>query len=698
MSMRHTLVSACALSVIFSAATVQAEETSPPYEQAAVPAITIYPAKQSLTVPSVRNQRDLLTRNAGSVGFVDSEEYKTKYANTLRDVLEDVPGVFVQNRYGQEMRVSVRGSGMARGYHTRGIEILQDGIPTNFADGSGDYYQIDPLTLRLAEVFKGGNGLAYGSSMLGGAINFVTPTAYTAIAPNVLRLEGGSFGTIRGNAQISRVLGDFDFLANGTITHADGFRDHERTQSETFNANLGYRFNQSVETRFYIGAYIVDQQLPGALSLDNALRNPTMATAAAQAGDQARDTRTERIANRTSIKLGGGKLDIDTWAIHKSLYHPIFQVIDQDGWTYGIGPRYSNTFDIAGFRNELLVGGRFFGGNNTALQFTNVNGSRGTQTLDSRQEANNFEAYLENRFWFLPQFALMTGAKVFHNQRIYHDRGGLAANPAAKNDSVTYDGINPKFGLLWQPKQDIQAFIDVTRSQDIPDFGDLTQTTATTAQFTPLKAQDAWTLEIGTRGRYGRYGWDVTAYRSWIRNELMQFTTNPNIPAATFNAGKTIHQGVELGASVDILHNILSPSAGDVLTLRQLWNFSDFHFENDAQYGNNRIAGVPEHLLRTEITYKHRNGFYFTPVVDWVPQGTYADQANTLKAPSYVLFGLQTGVQLENGWLFYVDARNLTNERYVSDISTIKDARTTATTIFYPGDGRSVFAGIRYAF
>ena len=46
----------------------------------------------------------------------------------------------------------------------------------------------------------------------------------------------------------------------------------------------------------------------------------------------------------------------------------------------------------------------------------------------------------------------------------------------------------------------------------------------------------------------------------------------------------------------------------------------------------------------------------------------------------------------------FVDARNLTNKRYVSDISTVADARTANTAIFYPGEGRSVFAGMRYAF
>lgn len=660
----------------------------PAYAQA--PVITVNAKPGSLTVPSVKVQEAQLKKTAGSVAFVDSEKYKDRYANTLKDVLQDTPGIFAQERYGQEIRISVRGSGLGRGFHTRGVEILQDGIPTNLADGSGDFYQIDPLSVRSTEIYKGGNGLFYGASTLGGAINFVTPTAYTATAPNILQLEGGSFGTKRTHAQISRVLGNFDFNAGGTVTRADGYRDHDDTKSEVFNGNIGYKISPDIETRFYGGIYNVDQDLPGALTLEQALHRPKMAAATALSGDQGRVTKTQRLANRTSFKLANGdKLDFDTWFIHKDLYHPIFQVIDQDGITYGAGPRYTTNFDIGRFKNELLLGARYFGGSNKARQFLNVSGDRGAQTLNAKQEANNYEAYFENRFWFMPQTALMLGAKAFHAERDYTDKGGLALNPTSKSDSTDYDGINPKIGVLWQPNENIQNFINLTRSQDVPDFSDLSQTIAATTQFVNLQPQDAWTVEIGSRGSRGRFGWDATAYRSMIKDELLQYTTGPGIPAATFNAGDTIHQGLEVGVSVAL---------NEEFTFEQIWNYSDFHFDGDAVYGDNDIAGVPENVFRSSLTYRNKNGFYVTPNIDYVPDGAYADQANTLQVPGYTLYGLKTGVQLENGLHFYIDARNLSDEKYVSDIGAIRDARTTSTSIFYPGAGRSVFAGVKYEF
>ncbi|MGE4048426.1 MAG: TonB-dependent receptor family protein [Acetobacteraceae bacterium] len=693
---RSILLGSSALALVAIAITParaqsEAFTTLPPIDVTASPT-------GSLTVPSVQEQRQMLMQTPGSVEWVDSESLKGTYTNNLRDVLKDVPGVWVQTRYGQEMRLSVRGSGIGRAFHTRGIEILQDGIPFLMADGSGDFYQIDPLAMRSADVYKGGNALMFGTSTLGGAINFVSPTAQTAIAPNIIRFDAGSFGTWRGNFQVSRDLGDVDFMVNGTVSHADGFRNHSRQQYEQFNANVGYRISPDVETRFYFGVYITDQQLPGTLSLQQALTNPTQASAAAVSGNQARNVRTERIANRTTVRLGTGQLDFDTWFMHKNLYHPIFQVIDQDGYTYGFAPRYTISGLLGGLRNDFVMGGRFFGGNNRALQYINIKGSRGAQTVNSRQNAWNLDGYAENRLFVLPELAAVLGAKIFYAERQYTNFGNLPPfSTVYQNNNTSYSGVNPKVGLLWEPKKDIQAFVNVTRSQDVPDFSDLTQTQANgSTSFVPLQAQKAWTLEIGTRGRYDRYAWDVTFYRSWVDGQMLQYTTNPSVPATTFNAGRTNLMGIELGASVDLVRDIATQ--GDALTLAQLWNWSNFRFNNDPQYGNNRIAGIPEHVLRTSLTYRHPSGFYVSPAIDLVPTGAWVDYANTQQVPAYMLVGVQAGYEFKNGVFVYLDARNLTNNRYISDFGTVTRYSATGTQTFYPGDGRAIYVGTRASF
>ncbi len=326
------------------------------------------------------------------------------------------------------------------------------------------------------------------------------------------------------------------------------------------------------------------------------------------------------------------------------------------------------------------------------------------QIRKNRATSLNLEAYFENRFYINPQLVLMFGAKLFADTRRYSVLGGIPFEPIPGTSEKVYRGIVPKVGLMFEPAPDMQFFANMTGSRDVPDFIDLTQGVFPPPRdgltFTPLAAQKAWTGEIGSRGRWDRFSWDVTFYHSELQDELLKFNANPGvgIPATTFNAKRTMHQGVELATSVDLLRDLTGPGAGDVVKLSQVWTWNDFRFVNDRDYRDNPIAGIPRHILRTTMSYTHPHGLYVAPSIDWVPQGTYVDYAHTLQAPGYVLFGAQAGLKLPHGVSLYVDARNLSNRHYVSDVSTIIDARGANPRAFYPGAGRTVYGGVKIEF
>ena len=157
---RRGLALAAALLASPTATTTLAQPAAAPAEAAAtLPTLEVTGERAgSLTAPSVEAQRRTLERTPAAVRLVDGRDLANRYAFNLRDVLADTPGVFVQTRYGQELRLSVRGSGIARGFHLRGVEVLQDGIPVNLADGSGDFYQIDPLAIRSSPSTRAATG------------------------------------------------------------------------------------------------------------------------------------------------------------------------------------------------------------------------------------------------------------------------------------------------------------------------------------------------------------------------------------------------------------------------------------------------------------------------------------------------------------------------------------------------------------
>ena len=651
----------------------------------------------TLTVPSTaQTQRDM-SRTPGAVSVVPAARYQDSYAHNIEDVMDFTPGVFARKRYGAEVRLSVRGSGLSRGFHMRGLELLQDGIPFNLADGSADFQEVDPLIAQHIEVYKGGNGLRFGSSSLGGAINFVMPTAYSADAPNLVRLEGGSFGSYRVHMQAARVIENTDVFAAMSGNKVDGFRDHEKEESIRFSGNIGHRFNDRAETRFYLLSNVVDQELPGTITLQQALDTPEMAASNAVSGHHQRNVRSVRIANKTAIKLDDGAVfEFGGYAGYKRLFHPIAILIDQRGPVAGLFTRYRDEGTLAGHRNVLTVGGDLSWGEVEAKVFMNNSGSRGALTSDALQSSTNLRAYVENQFYALQDVALVTGLQATHSYRKF-----TSYSHPARSDATDFSSLSPKAGILWDVRENAQLFANVTRSYEPPTFSELTQGSG---QYVPLDPQRAVTYEIGTRGATASIAWDVALYRAELRGELVNFTTGGGIPAATFNADKTIHQGIEASLTLDLGAQGLDAALpeGSRLLLEQAYTFNDFYFEGDAVYGDNKLAGMPPHVYVAALRYKAPTpnglGWDVAPKIEWVRDGGYVDYANTLKAPGYATLGIDGGVDLSKGVRLFVDARNLTDKRYISTYSAITDATAVTPNVFYPGEGRSVFAGVRVAF
>jgi anti-sigma regulatory factor (Ser/Thr protein kinase) len=120
-------------------------------------------------------------------------------------------------------------------------------------------------------------------------------------------------------------------------------------------------------------------------------------------------------------------------------------------------------------------------------------------------------------------------------------------------------------------------------------------------------------------------------------------------------------------------------------------------FEGDKAYGDNDLPLVPPHLYRAELRYDHPAGWFVAPSVEWTPSDSWVDYMNTLKAPGYTVVNLGLGYRLDQRASLFVDARNLLDERYVSNFSAVTDARTGSTAVFWPGEGISAFVGLRFA-
>jgi len=656
-------------------------------EQARGPVLTVLTVQQAI--------RDI-QQTPGGVALVPAEAYRNStVANTIKDVLDYVPGVFAQPKWGDDTRLSIRGSGLSRNFHLRGVQLYMDGIPINTSDGYGDFQEIDPTAYKYVAVYKGGNALQFGANALGGAINFVTPTGRDPF-PNGVSLDLGGFGFRRLQANAGGANGPWDGFITASTQSAEGFRDHSFGQSTRVSGNVGYQFSPEFETRFYLNANEVRQRIPGSVTKESALTSPETAAAVNVANDWQRNIDTVRIANKSTIKLDNTVIDFGAFGVDRHLMHPIFQWLDYRYKDYGGFAKVTDDRIIGGFRNRFVAGFNVLNGTIDAQQFVNVGGFKSTPTSSLLQKPENYSAFAENSFYFLPKVAFVAGTQYLFAVRDQHVNFSTNGDVDGRS---TFSLWSPKAGLLWDVDPTWQVFGNISRSAEVPSFGESVSPNFLNPNFPNIpffliKPQIATTYEIGTRGNRPDYKWELVGYRSDIRDELQcQYSSFGNCNVT--NLPRTIHQGIEAGAGAAIFKNILvAAGAPDKVWLNLAYSFNDFRFDNDPTFGNNQLPGAPRHYLRAELLYKHPTGFYVGPNLEWVPESYYVDSANTLRTSAYALVGLKAGVDNGGTYSMYIEARNIANKTYIASASVI-DRADPSLPLFEPGSGRAVYAGVK---
>ncbi|UPK31136.1 TonB-dependent receptor family protein [Bradyrhizobium sp. 195] len=654
-------------------------------------------SRVALGVLSAQQALKEINNTPGGVAIVPAEAYRNStVSNTIKDILDYVPGVFAQPKWGDDTRLSIRGSGLSRNFHLRGVQLYMDGIPINTADGYGDFQEIDPTAYKYVAVQKGGNALQYGANSLGGAINFVIPTGRDP-RPNGVSFDLGAFGFKRLQANAGGANGPWDGFVTASTQASDGFRDHSFGSSNRINGNIGYQISPDVETRFYFNANEVRQRIPGSVDRTTALTSPTSAAPINVANDWQRNIDTVRIANKTTIRFEDTQVELGAFGVDRHLMHPIFQWLDYRYKDYGGFAKVTDDRFIGGFRNRFVAGFNILNGTIDAQQFVNVGGFKGTPTSSLLQKPQNYSAYAENSFYFVPNVAFVAGTQYLFAVR---DQQVNFSTNGDVNGRSTFSLWSPKVGLLWQVDPTWQVFGNISRSAEVPSFGEsvspnFLNPTLPTIPFFSIKPQTATTYEIGTRMKRPDYAWEIAFYRSNIDDELLCLYSafgNCNVT----NANKTIHQGVEAGAGAAIFRDVfVSGPAPDKIWLNVAYTLNDFRFDNDPVFGNNQLPGAPRHFVRAELLYKHPSGLYFGPNLEWVPQAYFVDSANTLISSAYAIWGLKAGFDNGGPVTGYIEARNIANKAYIASASII-DRATPTSPLFEPGNGRAVYAGVRY--
>lgn len=650
--------------------------------------------------------------NPGANTLIDGDEQYGRSVSNLADSLRYTPSIWAQSASGGDaIFFSSRGSNLdATDYDQNGIKLLQDGLPVTAADGNNHNRFMDPLSARYIVVAPGANALTYGASTLGGAINFISPTARNSAARELF-VSGGSDEQTNLRATAGAVVDQFDGLVTVESKHWGGYRHHSETDRESIYANSGWRFSDALENRVFFTYVNNDQQLPSALTEAQFKDDPDQAGASALAANRGKDLETWRVADKINWRIDDRSLlELGLSYEEQDLYHPIVEpimidfdgpgpnppvevfslIVDTDHRESGATLRYNLQLD----NHDLLAGIDYGYGDVNGGNYRNNQGKRNGLTGIVDNKADTVQAYLMDR-WKPGQegqtrWTLVYGAQMVSASRDVKTTN--AASGAVRNPGDDYSSINPRVGVIYALSNDSELFANVSRLYEPPTTFELEDDVRGNNE--TLDAMHGTVAEFGSRGqkRLGSsnlWHWEASMYYAQIRDEILSMD-DPLAPGNSLstNIDKTVHAGIEalLGASfvLDNGDNRIEPLLS--------FTYNAFHFDGDDIYDDNDLPAAPDFVVRGELLYRRANGFYMGPTFDVVGE-RYADFTNSYKVDNYELLGLRGGYDNKK-WEVFAELKNLTDEEYVSTLSVLNDANA-GSAILYPGAPRSAYVGFR---
>jgi iron complex outermembrane receptor protein len=650
-----------------------------------------------------------------SVVRLKNTQYKFSRKVTIDDVLENVPGLFLQSRYGNhDVRVSIRGFGSRSNTGIRGVRILLDGIPESEPDGQTRIEAIDFNSIGSIEVVKGNSSSLYTNAP-GGVINFINDVYFPySFATNFN--EFGSFDLRRNGIKFGVRTDKYGFLGTYSYHNYKGYRPHSEDYWHIFNTVVDLLPGD--ETNLQILGYFVDGliKLPGALTKEEFEQDPYQASQREVDRDTKRITTKGRLGLRFKTDFGNAKehgIEVTGYGTLKYFHRTssTYRVINR----YGVGNsfRYVYRNAIANLDNEFSVGGDMLYQSGPIQFHTNIGGMKGDQLNALTDETiSNIGFYFSDflELYNKQLYLLVTG----RYDNVFFE--ALDQLLGTRSNNRRFEAFTPKAALNFKLLPNISVYTSYGLSFDSPAGNELDNYPSSSnpsVLINPdLKAQKSLNFEIGIKGNLkdpnerllNNILFETTFFNSVIEDEIVPFEVFGDVFFR--NAAQTTRRGLEVGLDADVL---------PWLNFQTAYTFSDFSYDTyealtidenldttTQNFSGNEVPSVPKHNIYFALSL---NQEFSTGITGFVRgsfrhvTGMYVNDANSDKTDDYSLFNTGIGLDMVFGnfnLLISGGVNNIFDKVFVGFISI-----NSSTGRFYEaGEPRNFYAGINlgYAF
>lgn len=190
------------------------------------------------------------SRSANAITVIDSEQIKLRAAQSVSDLLRDVPGLAVSSYGALGSLTSIR----ARGSESNHLVVLIDGVEVNDPSQSDmlNWGTLSAADIERIEIIRGPQSSIRGSDAVAGVVNIITSEANQALSADVFT-EYGSRATSKNGFSLGHKSGKFSVRFGASHLETNGINiqpstgdDIDGYQNTGINLKAGYQYSDQL--------------------------------------------------------------------------------------------------------------------------------------------------------------------------------------------------------------------------------------------------------------------------------------------------------------------------------------------------------------------------------------------------------------------------------------------------------------------
>jgi vitamin B12 transporter len=213
----------------------------------------------SNVIVTAQAEPTLIDQTTAPVSVITRQEIDERQSVGLADALGFAPGIAI-GRTGPEGGTA---SVFLNGGNSNFTKVLVDGAPINPPGGAVDFSSLTLDNIDKVEIVRGAESAIYGTDAVSGVIQLFSHRGETRVPEFSIYGEGGSFASGRGGAQLSGLLGAFDYSVAGSYFGTDGQGPNDDFLNRTLSGNFGYTFSDTNQLRLTLRNNDSDAGIPG---------------------------------------------------------------------------------------------------------------------------------------------------------------------------------------------------------------------------------------------------------------------------------------------------------------------------------------------------------------------------------------------------------------------------------------------------